>query len=66
MCCLDGCSRFALEAGLESDSKEKKKLEEGDRGGHGQTKGRSATEEEYLGQPVQKHTSTDKILIRNL
>jgi len=68
VCCLHGCSRFALEAELESGSKEEERLEEGDRGGHGQKKktGRSATEEEYVGQLVQKHRSTDKILIENL
>ena len=38
MCCLHGCSRFALEAELESGSKEEERLEEGDRGGHGQKK----------------------------
>lgn len=63
MCCLDGYCRFAPEAGLESDSKEEKMLEEGDRGGHGQTTGRRSTEEEYVRQSVQNHRSTDKMLI---
>lgn len=66
MCCLDGCCTFAPEAGLESGRKEEKRLEEGDRVGHGHKTGRSATEEEYVGKPVQKHRSTDKILIQNL
>jgi len=63
---LDGCCRFAPEAGMESDSKEEKRSEEGDRGGHGQTTGRSAAEEEYVGQSVQKHINKDNILIQNL
>jgi len=57
---------FPPEAGLGSDSKGEKRLEEGDRGGHGQTTDRSATEEEYVGQSVQKHTSTDIVPVQNL
>lgn len=61
MCCLDGSCRFAPQAGLESYSKEERRVEEGDRGGHGQKAGGSATEQEYVyvRQPVQKHRSTN-------
>lgn len=64
MYCLDGCCRFAPEAGLECDSQEEKRLEEGERGGHDQTTGRSATEEEHAGQSVQKHRSMGIILVQ--
>jgi hypothetical protein len=44
--CCDGCHRFVPYTELEGGSKEKRRLEEGDRGGHGPKTGRSAIEEE--------------------
>ena len=34
-CCLEGCYRFAADTVVERGSKEWRRLEEGDRGGHG-------------------------------
>jgi len=45
-CSLEECRRFAPDTELEGGSKEKRSLEKGDREGHGQKTGRSATEED--------------------
>lgn len=43
-CRLDGCLIFASDTELILSSKGRRRLEEGDRGGHGPEKGRSPTE----------------------
>ena len=45
-CSLGACRRFAADKELESSGKEKRSLEKGDREGHGQKTGPSATEED--------------------
>jgi len=42
-CCLDGCRRFAPDTELEGGSKEERRLEEGDWGGHEPKVGQSHT-----------------------
>ena len=43
--CLEGSSKVAPDTGLEGGSREVRRLEEGDRGGHGPTTGQSDIEE---------------------
>jgi hypothetical protein len=47
-CCLERCHIFTADTELEGGSKEERRLEEGDRGGHGPKTGRSAIEEEQI------------------
>jgi hypothetical protein len=50
---MEGCCRFAADTDLESGSKEKIILEEGDRGGHGPETSRGTIElEEAIRQPL--------------
>jgi hypothetical protein len=43
-----GCFRFAADTEVEGVSKERRRLEEGDRGGHGTKTGRNVVEKRYM------------------
>jgi predicted NBD/HSP70 family sugar kinase len=56
---LEGCSRFTLDTGLEGGTKEERKLEEGDRGGHGQWEVNSMEVNGFQRGPVRAGRDSD-------